>query len=144
MRLNEIASAEEQLELWKLISSSVWQSLQQQQSDEQKRRTAAALKKKPPRKSKPKRKGRARPSLPPLGKPLTPTPPPQSQLPPPAALASANSQPPRDLPTAAASPSQAPVEPSPRLPVNQPQPKPTDIVKQAGKQKKLLPFSSKR
>ena len=142
MRLNEIASAEEQVELWKLISSSVWQSLQQQQSDEQKRRAAAALKKKPPQKSK--RKGRARPSIPPLAKPLTPSPPPQSQLPPPAALANANSQPPRGLPTAAASPSQAPVEPSPKLPINQQQPKPTDKAKQAGKQKKLLPFKSKR
>ena len=142
MRLNEIASAEEQVELWKLISSSVWQSLQQQQSEEQKRRAAAALKKKPPPKSK--RKGRARPSIPTLAKPLTPTPPPQSQLPPPAALANANGQPPRGLPTAAASPSQSPVEPSPRLPVNQQQPKPTDNAKQAGKQKKLLPFRSNR
>lgn len=142
MRFNEIASAEEQVELWKLISTSVWQSLQQQQRDEQKRRTAAALKKKPT--PKPKRKGRARPSAPPLGKSPTPTPPPQSQLPPPAALANANSQPPRGQPTAAVSPTQAPVEPtSPQL-TNQQQPKPTNIVKQAGKQKKLLPFSSKR
>ena len=142
MRFNEIASAEEQVELWKLISTSVWQSLQQQQRDEQKRRTAAALKKKPT--PKPKRKGRARPSAPPLGKPLTPKPPPQFQRPPPAALANANSQAPRGLPTAAASPTQAPAQPtSPQL-TNQQQPKPTNIVKQAGQLKKLLPFSSKR
>ena len=42
MRINEIASAEEQIELWKLVSNSVWQSLQQQERDEQQRKTAAA------------------------------------------------------------------------------------------------------
>ena len=45
MRLVEIASAEEQIELWKLVSNSVWQSLQQQQQEEQKRRAEAAAKK---------------------------------------------------------------------------------------------------
>ncbi len=45
MRLVEIASAEEQIELWKLVSNSVWQSLQQQQHEEQKRRAEAAAKK---------------------------------------------------------------------------------------------------
>ena len=42
MRINEIASAEEQIELWKLISNSVWQSLQQQEREEQQRKAAAA------------------------------------------------------------------------------------------------------
>lgn len=40
MRINEITSAEEQIELWKLVSNSVWQSLQQQQ--EQQRRAQVA------------------------------------------------------------------------------------------------------
>jgi hypothetical protein len=45
VRIFEIASAEEQIELWKLVSNSVWQSLQQQQHEEQKRRAEAAAKK---------------------------------------------------------------------------------------------------
>jgi hypothetical protein len=40
VRINEITSAEEQIELWKLVSNSVWQSLQQQQ--EQQRRAQVA------------------------------------------------------------------------------------------------------
>lgn len=51
MRIFEIASAEEQIELWKLISNSVWQSLQQQQRAEQQRK-AADLKRKPTPKAK--------------------------------------------------------------------------------------------
>jgi hypothetical protein len=42
VRINEIASAEEQIELWKLVSNSVWQSLQQQQKLQQQRDAAAA------------------------------------------------------------------------------------------------------
>lgn len=42
MRINEIASAEEQIELWKLVSNSVWQSLKQQEREEQQRNAAAA------------------------------------------------------------------------------------------------------
>jgi hypothetical protein len=45
MRIFEIASAEEQIELWKLVSNSVWQSLQQQQQEEKKRNAEAAAKK---------------------------------------------------------------------------------------------------
>ena len=45
MRINEIASAEEQIELWKLVSNSVWQSLEQQQRGEQQRNVEAAAKK---------------------------------------------------------------------------------------------------
>ena len=52
MRINEIASAEEQIELWKLISNSVWQSLQQQQRVEQQRKAVADLKPKPTSKAK--------------------------------------------------------------------------------------------
>lgn len=77
MRINEIASAEEQIELWKLVSNSVWQSLQQQQKVQQQRDAAAAA----ARKSAPKAKrgvrgARAIPSLPkvPTPKPPSPTP----------------------------------------------------------------------
>ena len=49
MRINEIASAEEQIELWKLVSNSVWQSLQQQEREEQQRKaTEASARKKAP------------------------------------------------------------------------------------------------
>jgi hypothetical protein len=53
MRLLEIANAEEQIELWKLVSNSVWQALQlqkQQQVQQQRQaQTAKANKVKPPR-----------------------------------------------------------------------------------------------
>ena len=54
MRINEITSAEDQLELWKLISNSVWQTIQQQQQEEQKRKAQAQaqLKRKPLPKAK--------------------------------------------------------------------------------------------
>ncbi len=49
VRINEITSAEDQLELWRLISNSVWQTIQQQQQEEQKRKAQAQaqLKRKP-------------------------------------------------------------------------------------------------
>lgn len=71
MRINEIASAQEQIELWKLISNSVWQSLQQQQQEEQKRKAADAAK----RKSGPKPKAKARPRTPIPAKVQSPRPP---------------------------------------------------------------------
>lgn len=52
MRINEIVSAEAQIELWRIVSNSVWQSLQQQQREEQRRKAYAAAK----RKAKPKSK----------------------------------------------------------------------------------------
>ena len=72
MRINEIASAEEQIELWKLVSNNIWQALQQQQHEEQKRKAEAAAKKK----ATPKLKGGVR-SVRPI-----PSPPPPPQLPP--------------------------------------------------------------
>ena len=42
MRLFEIASAEEQIELWKLVSTSVWQSLQVLQKQQQEAAAQAA------------------------------------------------------------------------------------------------------
>ena len=56
MRIFEIASAQEQIELWKLVSSSVWQALEQQQREEQKRAAAEAA----ARKKQPKGKGRVK------------------------------------------------------------------------------------
>lgn len=40
MKFVEIASAEEQLALWKLVNDSVWAAIQRQSSDEQRRKTA--------------------------------------------------------------------------------------------------------
>ena len=71
MRINEIASAEEQIELWKLVSNSVWQSLQQQEREEQQRAAAEAA----ARKRQPKAKGRARSAAP----AYTPPPPPPNK-----------------------------------------------------------------
>jgi hypothetical protein len=78
VRLLEIASAEEQIELWKLVSNSVWQSLQLQQQTQQKRDAAATA----ARKSAPKAKRRVRganpmPSLPKVPTPKPATPPPR-------------------------------------------------------------------
>jgi hypothetical protein len=42
MRLIEFASAEEQIELWKLVSASVWSSLQQQQQQQRQAQATAA------------------------------------------------------------------------------------------------------
>lgn len=47
MRLFEIASAEEQIELWKLVSTSVWQSLQVLQKQQQAAQAAARAKSAP-------------------------------------------------------------------------------------------------
>ena len=45
MRIFEIASAEEQIELWKLVSNSMWQAMEQQRREEQQRKATAAAKK---------------------------------------------------------------------------------------------------
>lgn len=52
MRIFEIASAEEQIELWKLVSNSVWQSLDVLQRSEQQRKASEAAKAKAPAKGK--------------------------------------------------------------------------------------------
>lgn len=70
MRIFEIVNAEDQLELWKLISTSVWQQMQQKVEDQQKRLSAQAIKKK--LNPKAKNKGGAKLPLPP--KPKAPTP----------------------------------------------------------------------
>ena len=77
MRLLELASAEEQIELWKLVSNSVWQSLQLQQQTQQKRDVTAKAARKSASKAKRRVRGaRPIPSLPqvPTPKPPSPTP----------------------------------------------------------------------
>ena len=56
MRLFEIASAEEQIELWKLVSTSVWQSLQVLQKQQQEAAAQAAAR----AKSAPAKRGAAK------------------------------------------------------------------------------------
>ena len=81
MRINEIASAEEQIELWKLVSNSVWQSLQQQEREEQQRNAAAAAaRKNAPKGKRGRRSVGAIPSLPKVPAPKPPTPPQQPAL----------------------------------------------------------------
>jgi len=49
VRIFEIVNPEDQLALWKLINTSVWQSIEQQVRDQQKRQSAQAVKKKRPK-----------------------------------------------------------------------------------------------
>ena len=80
MRIYEIASAEQQLALWKLISDNTWRAVSQQAAAERRQRAQRAAQSK----LKPKRGGKrgGRKSLPPpppiktpplQSKPLTPT-----------------------------------------------------------------------
>ena len=79
MRINEIASAEEQLALWKLISDNTWAAVTQQAEAERRQRAEKAAQ----RKLKPKIGGKrgGRKSLPPPPH-ITPPPPPKKQAPP--------------------------------------------------------------
>jgi hypothetical protein len=78
MRIYEIASAEQQLALWKLISDNTWRAVSQQAAAERKQRAEKAAQSK----LKPKRGGKrgGRKSLPP---PPPITPPPLPKKPPP-------------------------------------------------------------
>lgn len=71
MKFVEIASAEEQLALWKLVNDSVWAAIHKQSADERKRKAAQAAARKP--KSMAKRAGPRRRLL----KPITYKPPPK-------------------------------------------------------------------
>jgi hypothetical protein len=78
VRINEITSAEEQIELWKLVSNSVWQSLQQQQEQQRHAQMTAA--------SRAKRKAKTPVGMPIPKLPKVPTTrPPANVQPPPAA-----------------------------------------------------------
>ena len=72
MRIFEIASAEEQLALWKLISTSVWTAIEQQVQQQAKERAAKA--KRPSAKGK---TARARVAAP-VALPVTAPPPPSA------------------------------------------------------------------
>jgi hypothetical protein len=73
MRINEIANAEEQLALWKIVSDNTWAAVSQQAEAERKQRAEQAAQ----RKLKPKIGGKrgGRKSLPPPPQ-ITPPPPP--------------------------------------------------------------------
>jgi hypothetical protein len=73
MKFVEIASAEEQLALWKLVNDSVWAAIQKQSADDRKRKAARAAVRKP--KPKTKRSGVARAPK----KPITYKPPPKTK-----------------------------------------------------------------
>ena len=79
MRINEIASAEEQLALWKLISDNTWTAVSQQAEAERRQRAEKAAQAKLKPKIGGKRGGRK--SLPPPPH-ITPPPPPKKQPPP--------------------------------------------------------------
>jgi len=77
MRINEIASAEDQMALWRLVSDSVWQAIEnQRQQQAQAEQAKAAKAKLKPRGSK-KGKGRSAAPMP------SPKPPPPKKSPPP-------------------------------------------------------------
>ena len=72
MRIFEIASAEEQLALWKLISDNIWTAISQQAEAERRQRAKKAAQAKLKPKIGGKRGGRK--SLPPPPKNYAPTP----------------------------------------------------------------------
>jgi hypothetical protein len=90
MRINEIASAEDQMALWRLVSDSVWQAIEtQRQQQAQAEQVKAAKAKLKPRGS---RKGKSRSAAPmpsPKPPPIKKSPPPENPStkpnPPPAA-----------------------------------------------------------
>lgn len=73
MRIFEIASAEEQLALWKLISTSVWAAIEQQVQQQQQERAAQA------KRAAAKGKGRRRKAARPAAVTLPPPTPPHRQ-----------------------------------------------------------------
>ena len=79
MRIDEIASAEEQLALWKLISDNTWQAISQQAEAERQQRAEKAAQRKLKPKIGGKRGGRKSMPSPPH---ITPPPPPKKPPPP--------------------------------------------------------------
>ena len=94
MRINEIASAEDQMALWRLVSDSVWQAIetQRQQQAEAEQAKAAKAKLKP----RGSRKGKSRSAAP----IAAPKPPPPKKSPPPANPSVKSNQPPAANPQA--------------------------------------------
>lgn len=135
MRIFEIVNPADQLALWKLISTSVWQSIEQQVRDQQRQLASQAIKKKRP-KLKGSTKGRARlprplppnsqaPKTLPSLKKAKPTNQPQQAAPPPQQIQAPN-------PTLAARPGQAPALPTQSKPTVTAQLNPLKRVKSAG------------
>ena len=110
MRINEIASAEDQMALWRLVSDSVWQAIEtQRQQQAQAEQAKAAKAKLKPRGS---RKGKSRSAAPmPLPKPPAP-----KTSPPPENPSVKTSQPPPANPQAQ-SPAQRQQALAPQMPV---------------------------
>ena len=110
MRINEIASAEDQMALWRLVSDSVWQAIEtQRQQQAQAEQAKAAKAKLKPRGS---RKGKSRSAAPmPLPKPPAP-----KKSPPPENPSVKTSQPPTANPQAQ-SPAQRQQALAPQMPV---------------------------
>jgi hypothetical protein len=93
MRFTEIANAEDQLALWRLISDNVWSSVMAQAKEQERLKAQAAAKPKP-KKIKPK-KAVPKPPLAPKTKPQAPKPPPpQSPVPQQARVVTPNRPPP--------------------------------------------------
>ena len=110
MRINEIASAEDQMALWRLVSDSVWQAIEnQRQQQAQAEQAKAAKAKLKPRGSK-KGKGRSAAPMP------SPKPPSPKKSPPPENPSSKSSQPPAANPQVQ-SPAQRQQALEPRMPV---------------------------
>ena len=110
MRINEIASAEDQMALWRLVSDSVWQAIEtQRQQQAQAEQVKAAKAKLKPRGSR-KGKGRSAAPMP------SPKPPPPKKAQPPANPNVKPSQPPAANPQAQ-SPAQRQQALAPRIPV---------------------------
>jgi hypothetical protein len=80
MRIYEIASAEQQLALWKLISDNTWRAVSQQAAAERRQRADKAAQSKLKPKRGGKRGGRKSLPPPPQAKPLTPTTNPQKNI----------------------------------------------------------------
>ena len=78
MRFTEIANAEDQLELWRLISDNVWSSVMAQTKEQARLKAQAAAKPKPkPKKALPKTQPAPKPptpKLPPVKSPVLPQP----------------------------------------------------------------------
>lgn len=104
MRIVEIASAEEQLALWKLISDNVWTTISQQARTEAQQKAAAASKSRLKPKKPKKLKKPPRVSVPPKPKP-------QNKSAVPARLQTA-SQPARPQPRPSPLPTRQPLLPS--------------------------------
>lgn len=112
MRLMEIASAEEQMALWKLINDNVWAAINQQARDEAERKAAAQRASKL-KGGKRKSKG-ASPSV------RLPPPPPTKKAAPPPPQQQKTAVGAQQLPTRAANPQQLAAEPAQPTSAHQP------------------------